>query len=1687
MDMVNQHNINAKINALTDSLNDLISNTMKREQIYVMTERLKILKMTQIQYHVLVFENELFDILLKNNYAIVHRECEANTTVYADIKYPFSVVICSPDGKRASINVSNIGIVMIKFILYLRMLNQNVGLPDCPNSFLAVNMNVLPFGRVCLDIDYKQTLSIQENEEYKRFIEQCFAIVVGMTTMGNVIMTKNCITANTPSFHLITEQQFDAITRQILIHRIAERIRNINGCVKIDDVYVWMMPFGRGHTPVRKYIRKTNDFVDLEYPYTEVDFELSMPFDLSRGTDNIHTLYNIAFIDDHHDNRQDDTENYDILQEFDEDDDKNESIVQNYNIPPGVATTENIHENMQLLVKILSFRHNFMFRRQYRRRYTHDYLTQVFGHRYNNFFTITTNKKLLFQNNWQIPKVKPKQRPTEQYEIYRFINAQFLHGITTVEDLFKLMPNTLVKKNVNIGDIDQLQNEEAKNRLTLSKRPCVKRKFTATLDNFVMETVERMDVDVTRNIAYMDDVHPWAYITDGYARTTNIALPETKKVFEYFHKTLKNNVYPYEKIENIMDYFSNIQSMLDTCLKEYIDALLRNFLNSEPRKIQYYMLPMYEFFCKLHYIDACINQSEYNELQSHYPVELFSNDANFERYRNTYVEMTPSHKVYAPFPYPGTQLHRIWPQIDPVHKVILHTIYMMVVEHNYTSVFFYLHNITKKSGGSQLICSLMLNILDQSTATETRYASKEFLNFIYMTFINGGINFECGIINENIQFNLINLQAYISDMQLMFIASPMWFFLANYHYVNERMDVRVRFELFLQIFQCDSSHSPDQQRAAENAQPPASKQPKNVKTLNHDKLFKAYNIKQASQGDLLSIFCHNIMSLCKTENGEYYYDEIYYVPFNMIIPNTIHIQRVTDPIKYSTVYRFQYGIYNSWTMQLERCTSVLYTQITIENGEFSACPHLFNAYNEDIYKIIVNRFLKGITFTRILNYQKNLGLLLAPIYDPNNELNATLNYNIDSIQINIHDLSSSDFILPDEMYVDILRNKNKLYEMFKWLYCIVCHYSESYSCIITTPGSFIPKSMIIDGVSGSGGNGGGGGVYGNLTDNNDEISSTLQTNENIVQSDATRGDKLIQRIHRVLEMKKREQRENITDELQKLSQRELTSLIILFDNTFISGDTATRDELNGTQSTSSASSSSSSIVTSPSNVCTEEVCKFNLSSGGHNNDNLDILNFFESDDFTENSKNKLLMSIFNRRLNNEITQMSIDNFEKIIEENHSRHIIKFVLTTLSWFIRTLHKHDFSDTIFFREIQQHRQLLYDELSDLIFKHNGYFMYNNRITDITTLFATYCRNVKLTVEPAFEMSLPIDQDLYLDYDAVLENRVSRDIVKDIEDACVSVIYQGQFIEDTIVDLSRLWCRVTVPRNKHRISPIFTLHTATGKSEYVNERCRRHFHNAKHTNSHDASSLKVSADNRGTDMAPELNANLIMFVEEFSVLKDKFKQICGHSALTYKHLYTDSKVVYQNNATIILATNNDPKCTEEAVIARLHVYPRRIQYATMKNYKKFPRNTMCATTSNLEINNIMTVQMIMEKMPRVLAENFRGNFMLIWLLKRFFLFNILDPVTINASETLQNHNNGFLNMINAQEMVLERLELNAAKAMSLSNFRRLVNRICEENRSLFNSKIDTYNVFTILNDKLKPMIDTETQTIRVAEKRI
>lgn len=1690
-----------------------LNQTLQGGVMQSFSEKMNFVKLTQAQYQSGIFESELFSILLKNNYATLRRNTvqqkpnqEYNGSLFASSSYPFQLQICSADS-HSPILLNCEGLVVVKFILYLRMLNRRIGCDDGSNCLLGINMSLLPFGRLCIDVDYKTTDIEESDMEYDKFCKECFLIVADFTTTGSIIMTKNYFTPNTRSFHLITEQQFDAGTRNVLLTKCAERIKARNRNVKIDQVYIWMLPFGRAHVPFQKYNRITNEFILLSFPYNEIDFELTMPFDLSQGTENIYTLYSDiregAVLDE-------DTGNFPTLNEYSDDDDK---FNKHYYILE--KTTVDTKSHLQLFMKVLSCKYNFVYHGLNNMHFEHDFILQVMAHRYNNFFVVMSNKKMRFENNWQIPKTKTKPKPNEYYEIYRFLNHNFMHNIENIGDLFKKMPSRLVQNNVSIGNNS---TGTVDNTASLDGQDCrVLKQFTGTInDDFVNDQIEQIDTSSPISIISADDIHPWPYITDISTSLTDNASIHTKSIDNFFRNAIANNVYPYEKLpcNEGMIYFENIQSMLnEQNFVKIVDILCLRLFNKEDVANRTYILSLYEFFCRVHYIDACLNKTDLQTLQAcfkFYCPPMREDDMCV--YREKYVHMRPCSRVYEPFPIPDTPLAKHWSSLTPLSRVVIHITFMMMVEHNSTSVFVnLLKACTDTRNKEQIVCSFLLNIIDTSkydrdTETVTKsYACREFLHFVYSTFINAGPKFKCNFEKNNIVFNMQAIDSYLTDLKTMYFTSPLWYFLSNFQYVDEEMDFLTRCDLFMMIFKPHYNAEQFPETIGGPTPPKQAKQSKagNNATFNPATYFEKHNLPQMYKEDIIKIYYEHILCLINTDNGIYIYDSDHFClkPF----PTNLSQKpiKVDDPKKYCPLYRHQYGIYNTWSMHFERNTNAFYMQVKISYDEFAQSPELFNPFNDNVYRIVINRFLKSITFTRLLNLQKNLSLLLAPIYDPTVEnFILPITYKIDSIQINNYDLNSTEFILPESMLTDLLCHDNKLYEMFRWLYCIVCHYSESYACSVANVMSFIPKCILPIKTS-----------NGNSFDPSNDITSLLNKHVNEA-SDFTgsgsdnnsRGEQLIQNIYKILENKQNEQRENITDELHKLSKREMESLITLFNNVH---------HENGAQSTADSTNQHHDVLILDIDNITDdlpstskgllnrecgdgdcnnsvkvtdshaELNKFNLSDGSTNPD-INSTIFFGNEEFADTSKIKLLSDLFNRKLSTEISQMSIEEFNVVINDNYDKHITRFILLILSWFLRTHHQHVFSQTLFFRQLTQYSQTIYDQIADLAFKHNGTFILNDRITDVSELFSIYCRNISLTVDPIFEHTMQSNTELYLGYDSEFEERVSPEIIKNIEDGCVAGIYQGQFIEDTVVDLHRMLARISIPRNQHRISPLLYKNSATGKTKFIRDLCNIHFNNKHHINNMDYTAL-VSNPERGSDVAPQLSANLIVCIEELVELKENFKLLCGDSAITYKRLYSDSKSSFQNNSTVILSTNNDPKCSEEAVLARLHIFPRTIQYAVVNKYLKFQRNTVfCKPTADIMTNNIMSVQFIMNRMPRNIFDNHKGNSMMIWLLKKFFLRDILDPITIQTSETLQQNINTFRVMINVPQLVMEHITVGQG-LMKLIEFRKLVNRICEANRTLFSSRVDPYNIYTLMCDNLKIFINDDNDTINVEEKSV
>ena len=263
-----------------------------------------------------------------------------------------------------------------------------------------------------------------------------------------------------------------------------------------------------------------------------------------------------------------------------------------------------------------------------------------------------------------------------------------------------------------------------------------------------------------------------------------------------------------------------------------------------------------------------------------------------------------------------------------------------------------------------------------------------------------------------------------------------------------------------------------------------------------------------------------------------------------------------------------------------------------------------------------------------------------------------------------------------------------------------------------------------------------------------------------------------------------------------------------------------------------------------------------------------------------------------------------------------------------------------------------------------------------------------------------------------------------------------------------------------------------------------CEKVFQNPSVANFMDYTALRQN--DRGVGLASCAHSSLIIVIEEFTELNELFKIVCGSSKLSYKSCYKDSRVGMQNYSTILLATNNDPKCNEEAIVERLHVFPRTIQYQTLNPTKKISRSSVINGQKLQEINNILAVQLVCEGLPRILGGSEYGNFILVWVLKRFFLNDIIDPVTIRCSRTLNNNNDKYRMMIDVNEFILRRLDLNTG-SMDFQAFREFVTKTVEENRNIFHSKPEPTSTFSSVVQALGNFVDNNKKIIRVTPKQI
>ena len=1402
--------------------------------------RSKILKIIQTQFKPRALEENLWELFNELKWCR-SRHNDDDDDEDMDSRYPFQLVTPIELPLR-KIHVNANALALYKLIMYFRMMHGLAGVMDACNPNIALELQRLPFARLCCDIDISNVGRSVESIDLE-IIRPIVSVAASLTSSGDILITRNCTTPNTPSFHLITEQQFDICTMYTLLERLAQKVETLNllCSTKIDLVYTWMLPFGRGHVPVSKFVRESDSYLKLTYPFSERDFELCMCLDLTQGTDNLSTLLMYVGNDDDDDVQHD--AKYTVCRIIEE------SISYYRPEARGFRPLASIIDLKDKLQTQVTCRRPAVF--------NSGFIAHVLCHEANVLFlkhTLASSASAATSNANSLEydadtSYSVQSPPIEFYEIYRFLSVKFTDDLSSYFENFKF-----AKRNVIIGNLTQ---DVDTTTTTTTPSPPV----TINNNNYDEDTFDVCNEDVELNFSNIDLAgeaargasrpavqtvqksqslplirghgEPWPYLEKPFFNISPDASTKIRWTWTYFNETIRDNVYPYEEDGVILKYLAAIRVPSN----DTEEILLRyNRVCGSMLQKNDFFIPLYEFFCKVHHIPSAVSADEFKLLPKTLST-IASNETQLKEFKK-YIEMSPCEYAYRKFPgNVSRRIANLFPWLTPINRVILHVIYLLIVEYNFTAILVHLFsNIDGRDMALQDIISVMLEL--NYDTTRKAYINKEFVHFIHKCFLDTGHDVCVKTENRRLIIKGNHINSMMKSLQNMFVAMPVNFFLCSFQYMNEEMIYEKRFKIFLQIFQrikrqpaiataaTAQPKTPSTSLAASMAmaaapEPPilGGKRPSNANSggggafkksrsnFNPEPMLKKYNV-EAIGGVLIEAFFNTIAVAAQLDtNGMYVYSESRFKETDRILEDQeVEIQQIEEPAVYVLYYRRNYGVYNTWTMHFERHTPALFTLLDVRHVMYYPHPYIFNAYDDRMYKIVVNRYLKSLCFTDLLNDQKNLVFMLAPLYDPNTKAKQqreTLLLEIDSVQVHIHDFGTNTFRLPKPLLKFLLSDNcvesyPTLCYALKWVYLILCHFSEQYTINFFNICSFVPKSM-------------------QLMYDEEDGDVLVQADEFMLPRTGAMGagnernetERLVTHLKQIITMGEHddgsvnsEPESGIVEmdekllELQKLSRQEIYSLLMLYD-----------DAISEHSSMTNINTPMTSLFNEQSEFTkrTKKLSKRTLHMVNNNRSAVDF-----EDELLKMSKNTHLYNLFDA----EISDTMRTYMRSALNDGDFIGLAtaQFLLVCLSWFVRVLHLHEFKDTLFFRYIHDNRQQLYNEIANIMYTYNGHFLINTQLADVQEAFSEYVRKTELQVDEKFTKYFPIPH-LYLNYNPEYESQISSEIINHIEQACISAIYQGQFIKDTNVDLMRLWARVTFPPNKHRISPCFTLKTGTG----------------------------------------------------------------------------------------------------------------------------------------------------------------------------------------------------------------------------------------------------------------------------------
>lgn len=914
--------------------------------------------------------------------------------------------VCSQFGQISEQRVGVAGYTLILVVLYARYLYNIKGRNTVDvyklNHGIMLNMNHLPFGRVVIDVDIvSDTVTKSAADHALKFF--VYLLLHFVEKGSKVLVTKNMDVLNSSSFHLITENQFDIISVELVKKFCATYSTDM---IKVDLVFMWALPNGRYHQPQGYYYLGKDDLNDkrnfnsvagkkIEYckfqrnnPLRFEEWMLMAPVTVSRIDSVFSILKETNSVPANnlymrlHKNKA--AVSYMTLEMKD-------------SIEDMCATTDNVVERIPFLkifnkVRLLDIprRHND------KEKLLHMNMISVCMGSLRLIFA--PHRQSLFERSFaspgkdEIEKIWHEEAATEQY--------------TSPSEFYEILLHTKISIDPGCSLVDIFANSNGVDEEDLLHHD------STTLDEF------------------SDLIDPSHKADDRIEKFFNLSFTYTFKARD---------------IKYLNTFYNSEKFCYNGSLVDRVCASIWQYCTRTHAVNKVLLQMLYLYYCQKNDIPMYIDEHEYEQIMTECSEHMLTpNFPNCPRFGGKL-----SHR---------SQIGHFWPEYsgNMNTKIMLH-ILKISVEKNHTmaTLALLINSGVWKNKIVRWSSVFLIHLFEKNSFL----AEVGSMSEIHVTE-NPELQNEAPL-----KMLYIICSYWCDDLKQTTLAQTIQLSYRFPHLAHLLLDVGST-ESIVQVFDNFtkiaglplSEDTPDSSSHRSKKRKRTGDESSGVSVYSN--LYAS--ILQICAKDIFSFVVDYVVPCYRIVYFTYIYDCNRYVPdfrmdesFRNRVPELID----TEPSSYNYWYRREMGIYNSFLGTFDAHSPALFSGVTIKTPSFvrnNMC--VFNMFDMHLKNRLFTILAKGIHFCDFLDYQKTALILCGTIYNPSiKSTEEKFQCITSSLQVCTMDLHAN-LPCPPQLF-DELQKTTHLKYIYYWYYMILCEMSKSLTLDINHPAQYILSFM----------------------------------------------------------------------------------------------------------------------------------------------------------------------------------------------------------------------------------------------------------------------------------------------------------------------------------------------------------------------------------------------------------------------------------------------------------------------------------------------------------------------------------------------------------------------------------------------------------------------------------------------------